>query len=90
MKRISSRTSCMRVLKSIRINQEVQRFMVVEGVMEKVIERVFGRTSGNVIVEGSLIGDVSFEEMSMMFVRATFLGGFLVKDEALEAILKVD
>nr|GEW79010.1 alpha/beta hydrolase fold-1 [Tanacetum cinerariifolium] len=37
-----------------------------------------------------LIGDVSFKEMSMMFVRATFLRGFLVDDEALEPILKVD
>ncbi|GJY69291.1 hypothetical protein Tco_0472273 [Tanacetum coccineum] len=35
-------------------------------------------------------GDDSLEEMSIMLVRATFLGGFLVEDEVLEAILKVD
>ncbi|GJX97403.1 hypothetical protein Tco_0353201 [Tanacetum coccineum] len=35
-------------------------------------------------------GDDSLEGMSIMLVRATFLGGFLVEDEALEAILKVD
>ncbi|GJR91771.1 hypothetical protein Tco_0215782 [Tanacetum coccineum] len=34
------------------------------------------------------IGDVSFEDMSMMFVRTTFLGGFLVENDALEAIFR--
>ncbi|GKE94637.1 hypothetical protein Tco_1579492, partial [Tanacetum coccineum] len=40
--------------------------------------------------EGSQSGDDSLEEMSIMLVRATFLGGFLVEDEVLAAILKVD
>ncbi|GJW45015.1 hypothetical protein Tco_0073814 [Tanacetum coccineum] len=39
---------------------------------------------------GAWFGDDSLKEMSIMLVRATFLGGFLVEDEALEAILKVD
>ncbi|GJU27575.1 hypothetical protein Tco_1166196 [Tanacetum coccineum] len=30
----------------------------------------------------------SLDEMSMMLVRATFLGGFLVEEEALEAIFR--
>ncbi|GKA57775.1 hypothetical protein Tco_0756963 [Tanacetum coccineum] len=33
----------MTVDRSIGIDQAVQRFMVVEGVMEKVVDRVFGR-----------------------------------------------
>ncbi|GJT36506.1 hypothetical protein Tco_0926925 [Tanacetum coccineum] len=42
------------------------------------------------LFEGSRSGVDSLEGMSIMLVRATFLGGFLVEDEALEAILKVD
>ncbi|GJR61818.1 hypothetical protein Tco_1503980 [Tanacetum coccineum] len=63
---------------------EASSWSAIGEVMDKV----------SVVVSGVAMwlfeGDVSFEEMSMMLVRATFLGGFLVEDEALEVILKED
>ncbi|GKC41006.1 hypothetical protein Tco_1053390, partial [Tanacetum coccineum] len=38
---------------------------------------------------GANVGEDSFEEMSMTLVLANFLGGFLVDDEALEAIFLI-
>ncbi|GKA97893.1 hypothetical protein Tco_0825787 [Tanacetum coccineum] len=40
------------------------------------------------LLKCSWIGDNSFEEISMMFVLAIFLGGFLVEEDALEAIFE--
>ncbi|GJX64504.1 ribonuclease H-like domain-containing protein [Tanacetum coccineum] len=50
----------------------------VIGMMERLVSDLFKC--------GSWIGDDSFEEISMMFVLAVFLGGFLVEEDALETI----
>ncbi|GJY55222.1 hypothetical protein Tco_0446886 [Tanacetum coccineum] len=42
------------------------------------------------LFEGSRSGEDSLDETLIMLVRAIFFGGFLVEDETLEAILKVD
>nr|GEX11892.1 hypothetical protein [Tanacetum cinerariifolium] len=46
------------------------------------------KSCGNVFVSWS--DDDSLERMSMMLVQATFLGGFLVEEEALEAIFVIE
>ncbi|GJY71846.1 hypothetical protein Tco_0475549 [Tanacetum coccineum] len=91
------------VHQSIWIDRVVRRFVEVEGVMEEVVEEVGGvvkttsrgarvvgmvgcRASGG-MTNGVVTGDDSFKDMSMTLVRATFLGGFLMDEEALEALV---
>ncbi|GJS40102.1 hypothetical protein Tco_0565145 [Tanacetum coccineum] len=55
--------------------------------------RIGTKSTISPIEVGSWIGDNAFEEISIMFVLAIFLGGFLVEEDALEAIfeeIKVD
>ncbi|GJZ68714.1 hypothetical protein Tco_0631954 [Tanacetum coccineum] len=67
---------------------------VVTGKVIGVSGDVSSSVVGGVVMQlfdGSLRGDDSFEEMSVTLVWVIFLGGFLVEEESLEAlvILKV-
>ncbi|GKA21130.1 hypothetical protein Tco_0701119 [Tanacetum coccineum] len=75
---------------SIEIDQVGQRFEIVEILTEMVVEVVDSSFLEVILPRSSDMDEVQWVnlDMSMTLVLAIFLGGFLVDDEALEAIIE--